>query len=664
MLLAELVLAFMWGCSRAFKWRPVRRREFPDRLPEGGAWPKLDVFVCTADPRKEPPVGVVSTALSAMAFEYPAGKLSVYVSDDGGADVTLFAFMEGARFARHWLPFCRENGVQVRSPEVFFASSSSSSSGCSAGGGDADKLKVMYQNMVQRVEDVMEKGIHVDSVELDLSEEQQQIFKRWKEYSGNNHPSIIQVLLKSNEDKDITGQAMPNLIYFSREKRPGFPHHFKAGSLNSLLRASSILTNAPLILTIDCDMYSTDPTSPQRALCYFLDPIASNKLAYVQFPQRFQGLNKSDIYGGELKHLYKMNPYGMDGFGGPNYLGSNTFLSRRALFDSSLEGESGRDLLEPEKVLEMATKVAACNYETGTKWGKTIGFRYGSLSEDLHTGFWLQCEGWNSVFCDPPQASFLGDAPKTLHDALSQCKRWTVGQYEVGFTRHSTLTFGVRKTSLGLGLTYSHLAFWGLWCIPITTYALLPQLALVNSRPLFPKSSDPWFYLYAYLFVAAYTQDMLDFIYHKGTLRCWWSDQRMWLMRSLTSFTFGSIQFACKQLNISTQSFNVTNKVMDDEQLKRYDEGTFDFGVDSPFFVILSTAALLNLCAFLVGIFRYNINMVAEMLLTGYGVANSWPIYEAMFLRTDNGKMPDRVKLRAFLLTGIVLAGGFLVFNA
>jgi cellulose synthase/poly-beta-1,6-N-acetylglucosamine synthase-like glycosyltransferase len=60
-----------------------------------------------------------------------------------------------------------------------------------------------------------------------------------------------------------------------------------------------------------------------------------------------------------------------------------------------------------------------------------IGFRYGSLSEDFHTGFWLQCEGWNSVFCDPPQPAFLGDAPKSLHDALSQCKRWTVGQYEV-----------------------------------------------------------------------------------------------------------------------------------------------------------------------------------------------------------------------------------------
>ena len=75
-----------------------------------------------------------------------------------------------------------------------------------------------------------------------------------------------------------------------------------------------------------------------------------------------------------MKHLFKMNPYGMDGFGGPNYLGSNTFLARRALFDSSLESESGRNLLEPEKVLEMATEAAACNYETGTKWGKTVLF--------------------------------------------------------------------------------------------------------------------------------------------------------------------------------------------------------------------------------------------------------------------------------------------------
>jgi hypothetical protein len=93
----------------------------------------------------------------------------------------------------------------------------------------------------------------------------------------------------------------------------------------------------------------------------------------------------------------------------------------------------------------------------------------------------------------------------------------------------------------------------------------------------------------------------------------------------------------------------------------RYDEGIFDFGVDSPFFVILSTTALLNLCAFIVGILRYN--MVAELFLAGFGMANCWPVYEGMFLRSDNGKMPERVKLRAFFAAGIALAGGCLVFS-
>ena len=66
-------------------------------------------------------MGTVNTALSAMAFDYPPEKISVYVSDDGGSALTLFALFEAAKFAAHWLPFCRENDVVERSPEEFFA---------------------------------------------------------------------------------------------------------------------------------------------------------------------------------------------------------------------------------------------------------------------------------------------------------------------------------------------------------------------------------------------------------------------------------------------------------------------------------------------------------------------------------------------------------------
>ena len=124
--ISDAVLAFMWATAQAFRMNPLRRREFPANLKEllekDSDFPALDVFICTADPYKEPPMNVVNTALSVMAYDYPISKISVYVSDDGGSALTLFAFMEAARFAAAWLPFCRKNDVVDRNPDVFFTS--------------------------------------------------------------------------------------------------------------------------------------------------------------------------------------------------------------------------------------------------------------------------------------------------------------------------------------------------------------------------------------------------------------------------------------------------------------------------------------------------------------------------------------------------------------
>lgn len=127
LLIADLILAFMWATTQSFRMHPIYRTESPESLAkvvkdQPDCVPAMDVFICTADPYKEPPMGVVNTALSVMAYDYPAEKLSLYVSDDGGSALTLFAFLEAAKFAAHWLPFCRKNDVVERSPEVYFAS--------------------------------------------------------------------------------------------------------------------------------------------------------------------------------------------------------------------------------------------------------------------------------------------------------------------------------------------------------------------------------------------------------------------------------------------------------------------------------------------------------------------------------------------------------------
>ena len=116
-----------------------------------------------------------------------------------------------------------------------------------------------------------------------------------------------------------------------------------------------------------------------------------------------------------------------------------------------------------------------------------MGFRYGTLVEDLYTSCLLQSEGWKSVYCNPKRPAFLGNSPINLHDFLNQAMRWSVGLLEVALSKYSPITYGVRYISLLSGLCFAHLTFWEIWAIPITIYAFLPQLALLNSTSIFPK---------------------------------------------------------------------------------------------------------------------------------------------------------------------------------
>lgn len=57
-------------------------------------------------------------------------------------------------------------------------------------------------------------------------------------WPGNNtrdHPGMIQVFLGHSGGHDADGNELPRLVYVSREKRPGFQHHKKAGAMNALV---------------------------------------------------------------------------------------------------------------------------------------------------------------------------------------------------------------------------------------------------------------------------------------------------------------------------------------------------------------------------------------------------------------------------------------------
>ncbi|KFK43508.1 hypothetical protein AALP_AA1G134400 [Arabis alpina] len=466
----------MWATTTCLRLNPVHRSEYPERYaakPEDV--PKLDVFICTADPYKEPPMKVVNTALSVMAYDYPADKISVYVSDDGGSSMTLFALMEAAKFSKHWLPYCKKNNVQDRSPEVYFSSYSHPKD---------DKglnLKMMYEDMKNRVEHVVDSG--KVKPEFITCDQFRGVFDLWtNKFTRHDHPTIIQVLQNSEIDMDDTKKnVMPNLIYLSREKSKDSQQHFKAGALNTLLRVSAVMTNSPVILTLDCDMYSNDPTTPLRAL-YELRP---NRIAD-------KSINTQDI-------------------------------------------------------LELAHDVARSNYECNTNWGSKLGFRYGSLVEDYYTGYRLHY--------------------------------------------------------------------------------------------------------------------LLDFVLEGGSYRGWWNDQRMWLIRGFSSFFFSFIEFTLQTLNLSSNGFNLTSKINDDEeQSKRYEQELFEFGPSSPMFLPMTMVAIMNFLALVWGIygfFFWGERLILELMLASFAAVNCLPIYDAIVLRKDHGKLPKKVCFLAGILTLVLIVSGY-----
>ncbi|KAK9716689.1 hypothetical protein RND81_06G250800 [Saponaria officinalis] len=610
LLLADLTLAFRWATTQSFHFRPVRFEEFPEKLENfaketGVELPRVDIFICTADPYKEPPIVTVNTALAVMAYEYPTEKISVYVSDDGGSQVTMFALMEAANFARHWVPFCRDNHVLLRSPEVYFTSNS-----CNPSLPQVLNLKKLYEDMKFRVEKALESG----KVEVD-DDNMRQMFSKWTDdFTRQTHPSVIQVLLSSVKDKDVSGVLTPNLIYVSREKSKLHHHHFKAGALNT------------------------------------------------------------------LKRLFQFQPLGMNGLQGPNYVGTGCFFQRRTFFgppssiihpelielrhDHLVKGPIG----SPE-VLQLAYLVAACDYENQTQWGAKIGFRYGSLVEDYNTGYKMQCEGWRSIFCHPKRAAFLGDSPITLIDILVQCKRWMIGLLDVLFSKYSPLTLGVRRLGLLMGLAYTHLAFWSVLAVPITVYAFVPQIALINGISIFPKASEAWFYLYIFMYVAAYGKDLLDFMLEGSTVERWWNSQRMWMVCGVSSYLFACVEYCLSSLGIAVHGFSLTSKIQDDEQSKKYDQGKFEFGVASPLFLPITVSALLNLVSFVTGLWQVYSGgidsmegLILQIMLSGIVVLSGWPMYHAMLFRTDSGRMPPKISFIAAFLVSIlcVLPAAFL----
>ncbi|KAF8043992.1 hypothetical protein BT93_A2082 [Corymbia citriodora subsp. variegata] len=334
--ICEIWFAMAWILEQFPKWHPVNRETYGERLAlrynrtgEPSQLAAVDIVVTTNDPLKEPPLVTANTVLSVLAVDYPVEKVSCYVSDDGAAILTFETLQETSEFARKWVPFCKKYSIEPMAPEQYFLCNldylknkihPSFVKERRAMKREYEEFKVRINGLVAKARKIPDEGW---------------VMKDGTPWPGNNvhdHPGMIQVFLGHNGGHDADGNELPQLIYVSREKRPGFRYHNKAGAMNALVRVSGILTNGPFLLNLNYDHYVNNSKALQEAMCFLMDPNYAESACYVQFPMRFNGVDKNGHYANRNTIFFDINLRGLDGIQGPLYVGTGCVFNRRALY--------------------------------------------------------------------------------------------------------------------------------------------------------------------------------------------------------------------------------------------------------------------------------------------------------------------------------------------
>lgn len=484
------------------------------------------------------------------------------------------------------------------------------------------------------------------------------------------------------------------------------------------LRVSSLMSNSPYVMVLDCDMYCNSRSSILEAMCFHLDGRRrADDLAFVQFPQMFHNLSSSDIYANELRSIFWVRRSvhhavhqssckffelifvhgpdrlqtrwkGLDGLRGPILSGTGFCARRDAVYGARPVGSqdqfsgvevgelkrrfgvsnghiaslrrSGSTIVAPDVLpQDEAEFVASCAYETGTEWGEEVGFLYQSVVEDYFTGYrQLYCRGWTSVYCFPATGSrppFLGSVPTNLNDALVQNKRWMSGMLAVGLSRHCPLASVAISVPQSMGFAYY--AFMALYAFPVLCYATVPQLCFFRGATSFPGASAPWF---AAVFVSSSLQHLVEVSVAKRGLaaRTWWNEQRFWALNAVTGQLFACLSVALNLVGAGGRAvdFDLTSKASDD---RLYRDGVFDFAGCSMLLLPATTLCLLNAAALVGGVWKMvgrGGNVSGELFLLCYVAALSYPLLQGMFLRRDPARVPARITAMSVAMAATLLS--------
>lgn len=349
-------------------------------------------------------------------------------------------------------------------------------------------------------------------------------------------------------------------------------------------------------------------------------------ICYIQFPQRFEGIDPSDRYANHNTVFFDGNMRALDGVQGPVYVGTGCMFRRFALYgfdppqpdkmvqkhdpethpltpsdfdpeldmhllpkrfgNSTMLAESipisefqGRPLADhpairygrppgalrvPREPLDASTvaeavSVISCWYEDKTEWGDRVGWIYGSVTEDVVTGYRMHNRGWHSVYCITKRDAFRGSAPINLTDRLHQVLRWATGSVEIFFSRNNAFLASNRLKFLQR-LAYLNVGIYPFTSVFLIVYCFLPALSLLSGHFIVQTLNVSFLIYLLIITVCLIGLAILEVKWSGVGLEEWWRNEQFWLISGTSAHLAAVLQGLLKVIAGIEISFTLTSK--------------------------------------------------------------------------------------------------------
>lgn len=175
--------------------------------------------------------------------------------------------------------------------------------------------------------------------------------------------------------------------------------------------------------------------------------------------------------------------------------------------------------------------------------------------------------------------------------------------------------------------------------------------------------SDPFFIVFAYLFIGSFVKHVQEVYSYGDSFRTSIYELRVWMMKSGVCYFYATLNAILDRLGMMEANFSLTNKDIEEDQIKRHQDGIYDFQAAPMLLVPLCSLYLINVTSFILGAVKIVKNhtgdeMFAQAILSFFGIVLNYYLLEGMILRTDKGRVSPFVSVISVAITAVFLLVG------